>query len=146
VNPPGDPHHIHPSLSIGDDPQTVHVSYYTQHADGTLDLDMANSHDRGASFLADRTVRVSSMPFALPPTNIPVPTKSNPFGTTNYDRDIAQCYALGEYQSNRSENGNVYVLWGDTRNTIVQPVNSLDPISGQKHPQEDVFFQIVKAQ
>jgi hypothetical protein len=107
---------------------------------------MANSHDRGASFLADRTVRVSSTPFALPPTNIPIPTRSNPFGTTNYDRNIAQCYALGEYQSNRSENGNVYVLWGDTRNTIMQPVNPLDPISGLTHPQEDVFFQIVKAQ
>lgn len=146
VNPPGDPHHIHPSLSISDNPQSVHVSYYTQHADGTLDLDMANSHDRGTSFLADRTVRVSSMPFALPPTNIPIPNASNRFGTTNYDRNIAQCYALGEYQSNRSENGNVYVLWGDTRNTIVQPVNPLDPISGLRHPQEDVFFQIVKAQ
>lgn len=146
VNPPGDPHHIHPSLSIGDSPQSVHVSYYTQHTDATIDLDMANSHDRGASFLADRTVRVSSMPFALPPTNIPIPTRSNPFATTNYDRNIAQCYALGEYQSNRSANGNVYVLWGDTRNTIMQPVNPLDPISGLTHPQEDVFFQIVKAQ
>ncbi len=146
VNPPGDPHHIHPSLSIGYGLQSVHVSYYTQHADNTLDLDMANSLDRGASFQANRTVRVSSMPFALPPTNIPIPTASNPFGTTNYDRNIAQCYALGEYQSNRSANGNVYVLWGDTRNTIMQPVNPLDPISGLKHPQEDVFFQIVKAQ
>ena len=146
VNQPGDPHHIHPSLSISDNPQSVHVSYYTQHADGTLDLDMANSHDRGASFLSYRTVRVSSMPFALPPTNIPIPSASNPFGTTNYDRNIAQCYALGEYQSNRSVNGNVYVLWGDTRNAIMQPVNPLDPISGQMHPQEDVFFQIVKAQ
>lgn len=142
----GDPHHVHPSLSVGDDPQSVHVSYYTQHDDGALDLDMANSHDRGNTFLADRTVRVSSMPFALPPTNIPIPTASNPFGTTNYDRNIAQCYALGEYQSNRSANGNVYVLWGDTRNTVTQPVNALDPISGLKHPQEDVFFQIVKAQ
>lgn len=28
----------------------------------------------------------------------------------------------------------------------MQPVNSLDPISGQTHPQEDVFFQKVKAQ
>jgi hypothetical protein len=146
VNPPGDPHHTHPSLSIGDDPQSVHVSYYTQHADSTLDLDMANSHDRGGSFPADRTVRVSSMPFALPPTNIPIPTASNPFGTTNYDRNIAQCYALGEYQSNRSQNGKVYVLWGDTRNTIMQPVNPLDPISGLTHAKEDVFFQIVKAQ
>jgi len=41
---------------------------------------MANSHDQGNTFLADRTVRVSSMPFALPPTNIPIPTASNPFG------------------------------------------------------------------
>ena len=114
--------------------------------DGTLDLDMANSHDRGDTFVADRTVRVSSMPFALLPTNIPIPTASNPFATTNYDRNIAQCYAIGEYQSNASTNGNVYVLWGDTRNTVTQPVNRLDPISGQKHPQEDVFFQIVRAQ
>jgi hypothetical protein len=146
VNPAGDPHHVHPSLSISDNPESVHVSYYTQHADGSLDLDLANSHDRGASFLADRTVRVSSTPFALPPTNIPIPTASNPFGTTNYDRNIQQCYAIGEYQSNRAANGNVYVLWGDTRNTIMQPINRLDPISGQTHPQEDVFFQIVKAQ
>jgi hypothetical protein len=146
VSQPGDPHHIHPSLSIGNSPESVHVSYYTQHADGTLDLDMANSHDRGNTFPADRTVRVSSTPSALPPTNIPIPTASNPFGTTNYDRNIAQCYALGEYQSNRSDNGNVYVLWGDTRNTITQPINALDPISGLTHPQEDVFFQIVKAQ
>src|SRR5262249_22132272 len=43
VNPPGDPHHVHPSLSV-DNPESVHVSYYTQHSDGTLDLDMANSH------------------------------------------------------------------------------------------------------
>jgi hypothetical protein len=142
----GDPHHVHPSLSIGGSPESVHVSYYTQHADGTLDLDMANSHDRGNTFPADRTVRVTSTPGALPPTNIPIPTAPNPFGTTNYDRNIAQCYAIGEYQSNRSDNGNVYVLWGDTRNTIMQPINTLDPISGLTHPQEDVFFQIVKAQ
>lgn len=146
VNPPGDPHHVHPSLSIDNSPESVHISYYTQHADGSLDLDLANSHDRGDSFLADRTVRVSSTSFALPPTNIPLPTASNPFGTTNYDRNIAQCYALGEYQSVRAANGKVYVSWGDSRNTTTHPVNSLDPLSGKTHPQEDVFFQIVKAQ
>jgi len=40
----------------------------------------------------------------------------------------------------------VYAGWGDTRNQITEPVNTLDPISGQTHPQEDVFFQKVKAQ
>jgi hypothetical protein len=32
------------------------------------------------------------------------------------------------------------------RNLITEPVNALDPISGQTHSQEDVFFQKVKAQ
>jgi hypothetical protein len=32
------------------------------------------------------------------------------------------------------------------RNTLTEPTNALDPISGQTHPQEDVFFQKVKAQ
>jgi hypothetical protein len=147
VDQPGDPHHIHPSLSIDDSsPQSVHISYYTQHTDESLDLDMANSQDRGNSFPANRTVRVSSTPFALPPTNIPIPSASQPFATTNYDRNIAQCYALGEYQSVSATNGRVYVSWGDTRKTITEPSNSLDPLSGETHPQEDVFFQIVKAQ
>jgi hypothetical protein len=38
----------------------------------------------------------------------------------------------------------VYVLWGDSRNSLTEPINALDPISGQTHPQEDVFFQAVK--
>ena len=99
VNPvvANDAHHVLPSLAINTDPNGVHVSYYTQHSNGTLDLDMANSHDGGASFPADRTVRVSSTSFDLPPTNIPIPSASNPFATTNYDREISQCYALGEY-------------------------------------------------
>lgn len=141
-----DTHHVLPALAIDQDPNSVHITYYTQHANGTIDLDMANSHDQGASFPADRTVRVTSTSFNLPPTNIPIPSSSNPFATTNYDRQIAACYALGEYQSVTTANGTVYAGWGDMRNTIKEPVNSLDPISGQTHPQEDVFFQEVKAQ
>jgi hypothetical protein len=38
------------------------------------------------------------------------------------------------------------VLWGDSRNTITEPVNLLDPLSGQTHPQEDVFFQLLQQQ
>jgi hypothetical protein len=147
VNPPGttDTHHVLPSLAIDNNPNSVHVSYYTQHSNGTIDLDMANSHDGGNSFPADRTVRVTSTSFNLPPTNIPLsdfPT----FRAMNYDRQIAVCYALGEYQSVTTANGSVYVGWGDMRNLITEPVNALDPISGQTHSQEDVFFQKVKAQ
>jgi hypothetical protein len=146
VNPPGttDTQHVLPSLAIDKDPNDVHISYYTQHADGTVDLDIANSHDGGSSFPTDRTVRVTSTSFDLPPTNIPL-SNSPSFAATNYDRQIAVCYALGEYQSVTTANGSVYVGWGDARNLITEPVNALDPISGQTHPEEDVFFQKVKA-
>jgi hypothetical protein len=147
VNPivSGDKHHVLPSLAIDQDPNGVHISYYTQHANSSLDLDMANSHDAGATFPADRNVRVSTTSFDLPPTNIPLSNAPN-FLATNYDRQIAVCYALGEYQSVTSANGSVYVAWGDTLNQITEPANSLDPISGQTHSEEDVFFQKVKAQ
>ncbi|HJZ71625.1 MAG TPA: sialidase family protein [Vicinamibacterales bacterium] len=146
VNPDvaGDKHHVLPALAIDKNPNDVHVTYYTQHGNSTLDLDMANSHDRGASFPPDRTARVTSTSFDLPPTNIPIPSVAQPFATTNYDRQIQPCYALGEYQSVTTANGTVYAAWGDMRNLLTEPVNVLDPISGQTHPQEDVFFQKVK--
>jgi hypothetical protein len=147
VNPllAGDIHHVLPALAIDQDPNDVHITYYTQHSDGSIDLDMANSHDGGAGFPTDRTVHVTSTSFNLPPTNVPLSNRPN-FIATNYDREIAACYALGEYQSVTTANGTVYAAWGDMRNTIVQPVNKLDPISGQTHSKEDVFFQKVKAQ
>jgi hypothetical protein len=148
VNPvtSGDVQHVLPALAIDQDPNGVHVTYYTQHSNGTIDLDMANSHDRGNSFPTNRTVRVTSESFNLPPTNIPIPTTAQPFATTNYDREIAQCYALGEYQSVFTANGTVYAGWGDMRNLITEPINPLSPISGQTHSQEDVMVQKVKAQ
>jgi hypothetical protein len=147
VNPPGttDTQHVLPSLAIDTAPNDVHISYYTQHGNGSIDLDMANSHDGGSSFPTDRTVRVTSTSFDLPPTNIPL-SNAPSFAATNYDRQIAVCYALGEYQSVTTANGSVYIGWGDARNLITEPVNVLDPISGQTHPEEDVFFQKVKAQ
>jgi hypothetical protein len=147
VNPTGttDIQHVLPALAIDNDPNDVHVTYYTQHSNGSVDLDMANSHDGGATFPAGRTVRVSATSFDLPPSNIPL-TNSPTFTATNFDRQIAVCYALGEYQSVTTANGTVYAAWGDMRNLITEPVNSLDPISGQTHPQPDVFFQVVKAQ
>ena len=140
-----DKHHVLPSLAIDNNPNSVHITYYTQHANSTVDLDMANSRDGGISFPDDRTVRVTSISMNLPPTNIPLGGAPS-FPATNYDRQIAVCYALGEYQSVTTANGSVYVGWGDTRNQITEPVNALDPISGQTHSQEDVFFQKVKAQ
>jgi hypothetical protein len=147
VNPAGsgDKHHVLPSLAIGESGTTVHVSYYVQHGNDTVDVDLANSHDGGDSFPIDRTIRVTSTSMNLPPTNVPLTNAPN-FTATNYDRQIQVCYALGEYQSVTTANGSVYVGWGDTRNQITQPVNALDPISGQTHPQEDVFFQKVKGQ
>ena len=140
-----DKQHVLPSLAIDNDPNDVHISYYTQHADGTVDVDMANSHDRGDSFPANRTARITPSPEVLAPTNIPrapAPTVL----TTNYDRTVSPCYSLGEYMSVKSANGTQYVLWGDLRNSVTQPVNALDPISGQTHSQQDVFFQKVNAQ
>jgi len=145
VNPKvaNDVQHVLPSLTLdANNPQNVHVSYYTQHADGTVDVDLANSHDRGSSFPGDRVARLTSTSFVLPPTNV----TQNANTTTNYDRTIRPCYALGEYQGVTANNGSVYAVWGDARNTVMQPVNALDPISGQTHTQEDVFFQKVKAQ
>lgn len=146
VNPSNtDIQHVLPAIAFDNYPNGVHVTYYTQHSNGTVDLDMANSLDGGNTFPASRTVRVTSTSMNLPPTNIPL-TNSPTFVATNYDRQIAVCYALGEYQSVTAANGSVYTAWGDTRNQITEPVNTLDPISGQTHPQEDVFFQKVKAQ
>lgn len=54
-------------------------------------------------------------------------------------------YALGEYMSARAANGNVYLLWGDCRNSVTEPFNPFVPfLSNLTHSQEDVFFQIVK--
>jgi hypothetical protein len=145
VNPASDKHHVLPSLAIDTDPNDVHISYYTQHNDSSIDLDMANSHDRGETFPVDRTVRVTSTASQLPPTNIRL-SNAPAFSATNYDRQIAVCYALGEYQSVTTANGSVYVGWGDDRNQITEPVNPLNPISGQTHPEQDVFFQKVKVQ
>jgi hypothetical protein len=139
-----DNQHVLPSLCIDKDPQDVHILYYTQHSDETLDVVLANSHDRGKSFPAKRTLRVSAIPFALAPTNIKL--LSPPDTSTNYDRTIAPGYCIGEYLSINSANGTVYAFWGDTRNSVTEPIDPLDPISGKNHSQEDVFFQKVKAQ
>jgi hypothetical protein len=147
VNPilTSDTQHVLPSLAIDQDPNGVHISYYTQHSNTSVDLDMAYFHDRGATFPVNRTLTVTSTSFSLPPSNVPLTNAPN-YSATNFDRQIAVCYALCEYQGLTTANGSVYVAWGDGRNLITEPVNSLDPISGQTHPKMDVFFQQVKAE
>ncbi len=150
VNPSDatDIHHVVPSLALDTDPNDVHISYYTQHGDETVDVDLANSHDRGDTFPSARTLRVTSTSFALPPTvNRVFPSSPTNFSTYNYDATAASGYALGEYMSARAANGSVYVLWGDCRNSVTEPFNPYIPfLSNLTHPQQDVFFQIVKAQ
>lgn len=144
VNPSdtSDRHHVLPSLAIDKDPNDVHIIYYTQHVDGSFDVDLANSHDRGQTFPADRTARLTGNPFPLGPTNIPLSFTNS----TSWDRSMNPCFCLGEYLGVTTANGNVFTAWGDGRNTVTHPINPWDPLSGQTHAQTDVFFQKVKAQ
>ena len=145
VNPANADHqHVLPAIAV-DNPQSVHVTYYTQHANGTIDLDMANSHDGGLTFPDERTLRVTSTSFNLPPTNIPL-SNAPAYAATNYDRQIQVCYALGEYQSVTTANGAVWAAWGDARNLITEPAVASDPLAGQTHGEQDVFVQKMKAQ
>ena len=80
VNPPvaNDIHHVLPTLAINEDPSdlqpTIYISYYTQHSNGTVDVDTTSARNGGRSFTFATAVRVTSVPFALAPTNIPLPT------------------------------------------------------------------------
>jgi hypothetical protein len=135
-----------PTLAINEDPSdlhpTIYISYYTQHSDETVDVDTASLRNGAGSFTA---VRLTSAPFALAPTNIPLPTKHDLFNTTNYDRLVFPCYNLGEYMSAKVANGTSYVLWSDSRNMVTEPRSRFNPLSGQTHSQQDVFFEAVKA-
>lgn len=145
VNPssPNDLRHIYPAIALEAAGNKVDISYYTQHTDGTVDLDLVKS-GQGGNFALGHATRVTSQSFDLAPTNIPIPTAARPFGTTNFDRNIVACYNLGEYVGLFNNNGSVYAVWGDNRNPVTEPINALDPISGQTHAQADTFFQNVK--
>ena len=140
VNPTvaGEPRHVYPAIAIvaiGSGGSQVDVSYYTQHADGSVDLDFSSG--------VGTATRVTSQSFDLVPSNIPIPRPHLPFLTTNFDRVIVPCYNLGEYVGLFNNNGNVYAVWGDNRNQVTEPTNPHNPISGQTHAQPDVFFQQV---
>lgn len=141
----GDNRHVLPALAIGQNSNDVYTAYYTQHANGTVDVDLARSSDGGLTFAPQENIRVTSQPTALAPTNVRLPPYANPASTTNYDRLIRPGYNLGEYISVRAEGGSVHVLWADGRNSVTHPVNPLDPLSGVTHEQQDVFYQRLSA-
>lgn len=120
-------------------PKDVHISYYAQRSDGKVVMNIAHSRDRGASFPPSLKRQLSQTAFALPPSNIPLPVAGNPYQTTHYNRNRAECSALGDYTGLALGFGRLHAAWGDTRNTIRQPDSPFDPISGQTHPKEDVF-------
>ncbi len=121
-------------------PGDVHIGYYTQRADGLMMVNLAHSRDRGASFPAELRRQLSSTPFALAPSNIPLPTEADPFQTTHYNRLKRTCTSLGDYMGLATGFGVLHAAWGDSRNVMRQPENPFDPISGQQHPKEDVFY------
>jgi len=131
-------HHVLPSLNV-EGASGIYIAYYVQHDNEKIDVRLAASLDGGSTFGARR---ISSDSSDIAPTNIPL----TGIATTNFDRVVAPCYFLGEYLNIKVAAVNafqedVYALWGDGRNLITEPENPDDPISGETHPQADVFFQ-----
>jgi hypothetical protein len=145
VNPTvsGDPRHVYPAIAIQSAGQKLDVSYFAQHTDGTVDLDLVST-GRSSNFALGNATRITTQSFDLVPSNIPIPTPTNPFRTTNFDRDIVPCYDLGEYVGLFNNKGSVYATWGGNPNQVTEPTDPLDPLSGQTHAQPDTFFQQVK--
>lgn len=139
-----DPQHVHPAIALAQNGNTARVAYYVQQANEQLRVDVATLHVDGNKLRFDGQANLSTTAFDLTPSNIPRPTPTNPFETTNYDRAIAHCYDIGEYMSLASnlrgdgggQSGTV-AAWGDNRNSWTGPPGSAAPYT---HAQPDVFF------
>jgi hypothetical protein len=137
-----DPQHVHPAVTTDEDASNLQIAYYVQQANGKLRIDAATGKVAGNNVKIDKgTMPVSSAAFDLPPSNNPiliVTTPPTPFRTTNYDRTIVACYAIGEYLGITGSDDDAMVAWGDMRNSWTSPAGS--PAVGT-HSQPDVFFQ-----
>jgi hypothetical protein len=138
---PGQPQHVHPSISVDSEGGQVTVGYYTQLASGKVRFDATTAEvnrEDGRTTLGSRATAHLSPAFDLIPSNNPLP--SPPFVahlTTNYDRTIRPCYDLGEYTTaTRVGDGRTLFSWGDNRNSWTSPPQS--PAAGT-HAQPDVF-------
>jgi hypothetical protein len=143
-NRPADVRQGNPAIAADDQGREILVSYYTQHSDGTLDVDLAQSQDGGRAFPVERIVRLTRTPMTLAPTNNPVPNRA-PFQTRNYGDHVA-CYSLGEYNGLTWFDGDkLFATWTDLRNTVTEPTGPPPVLlPGLTHSQEDVFFQALK--
>ncbi|MBW8865896.1 MAG: exo-alpha-sialidase [Acidobacteria bacterium] len=133
-----DPQHVHPAIDLSADAKRLTVSYYVQQLNAQLRTDVAVLKLDGRRARIDHTGPLSSTAFDLTPSNVRTPT-----GTTNFDRLIAPCYDIGEYQTlahSRGEDERVFAAWGDNRKTWLSPAGS--PAAGL-HAQADVFTAFV---
>lgn len=121
-------------------PGDVHIAYSVQMPDGSLVRRLARSTDRGDSFAARNIRQLSSVPSTLAPSNIPLADARNAYRTTHYNRMKGACVSLGDYAGIAVDNHTVHSVWGDSGETLVQPLNPLDPISGQPHARENVYY------
>ena len=136
-----DVNHVHPAITLDDDAENAHVTYYVQQANEQLRTDIATVRLDGRRARLAFTAGLSDVAFDLTPSNIPRPTPTNPFETTNYDRAIAHCYDIGEYMSvasNGDDDDGPVAAWGDNRNSWTGPTGSAAPFT---HAQPDVFFE-----
>ena len=139
-----DSQHVHPAISMSDEGNKLTVSYYVQQADERLRTDVATLQVKGKRVDVKDRGHLSSVAFDLTPNNI-VLTRTS---TTNYDRLIAPCYAIGEYQTlarsrggdDEDDDGGVIAAWGDLRRSWSSPPTS--PAAGT-HSQPDVFAAAV---
>lgn len=146
VNPatPTDIEHVMPTLVA--DRDELHLAYYTEHSDGTLDVEIVNLGEERCSLPVGHTTQVNSRSFTLPPANIPAPTPRLPFATLNYDFFSAPCMGLGTRFGMTMSRGRVYAVWADSRNLMTEPTHPLDPLSGRTHPQVDIFFREARSE
>jgi hypothetical protein len=144
--------HAMPSIALGRSrtelesrllppPVDVHISYYAQLDDGRIERRLARSSDRGSSFPARDNQALTSTPSTLAPTNVPLPDAANAFRTTNYNRMKGACVSLGDYAGIAVGSARLHSVWGDSRESLTQPVSPLDPLSGQVHTRENVYYR-----
>jgi hypothetical protein len=133
-----DPQHVHPAIALGQNGNRPWVAYYVQAANGQLRTDIATLHVDGNHLKLQATSGLSNAPFDLTPNNIPFPSATNAFRTTNFDRAVATCYDIGEYMSIgvADDPNDPIAAWGDNRNLWIGPPGS--PAPGP-HAQPDVF-------
>ena len=135
---PEDVHHVSPAAAIDPATRDVHVSYAVQHADETLDVELATFREADG-YGTFQTTRLTSKSSTIPPVNVSVSDTK----TINYDAP-GPCYSLGHYMQLRASDGIAYAAWNDARNTVTHPVNAHDLLSGRTHSQPDIYFRAVR--